>query len=45
MGLSLHDLSAEASEADKLRNRLATGEHVVEIDPELVDPAFCLGTG
>jgi ParB family chromosome partitioning protein len=40
MGLSLHDISAEASEADKLRSQLATGEHVVEIDPELVDPAF-----
>lgn len=40
MGMSLHDLSAEASEADKLRSQLATGEHVVEIDPELVDPAF-----
>ena len=40
MGLSLQNLSAEAGEAEKLRSQLAAGEHVVEIDPDLIDPSF-----
>lgn len=40
MGLSLQGLSDEAGEAERLRNQLAAGDNVVEIDPELVDPSF-----
>jgi ParB family chromosome partitioning protein len=40
MGLSLKSLSDDAEEANALRAQLAAGEHVVEIDPHLVDPSF-----
>ena len=48
MGLSLEGLSAQAGEADRLRDQLARGEAVVEIDSGLVDPSFVrdrLGSG
>lgn len=40
MGLSLQVLSDEAGEAERLRDQLAAGETVVQIDPDLVDPSF-----
>ncbi|CAH1662688.1 MULTISPECIES: plasmid partitioning protein RepB [Hyphomicrobiales] len=40
MGLSLKSLSDDADEAQALRAQLASGAQVVEIDPNLVDPAF-----
>lgn len=39
MGLSLGTLSQEADEARRLRETLAAGERVVEIDPALVEPS------
>lgn len=36
MGASLRDI---AREADEMRERLANGEQVIEIDPALIDPA------
>jgi ParB family chromosome partitioning protein len=40
MGLSLQSLSDEADEAQGLREQLAAGAHVIEIDPDLIDPSF-----
>ncbi|MBX9745767.1 MAG: plasmid partitioning protein RepB, partial [Hyphomonadaceae bacterium] len=40
MGLSLQSLSDEADEARTLREQLAAGAHVVELDPNLIDPSF-----
>jgi ParB family chromosome partitioning protein len=40
MGLSLKSLSDEADEAQVLRAQLASGAHIVELDPNLVDPSF-----
>lgn len=40
MGLSLKSLSEDADEARVLREQLAAGAHVVELDPNLVDPSF-----
>lgn len=40
MGLSLKSLSDDADEAKALRAQLLSGTHVVEIDPNVVDPAF-----
>lgn len=40
MGLSLKSLSDDAEEAQALRAQLASGAHVVELDPHLVDPSF-----
>ncbi|MBY3060348.1 plasmid partitioning protein RepB [Rhizobium leguminosarum] len=40
MGLSLQSLSDDADEAQVLRAQLASGSQVVELDPDLVDPAF-----
>lgn len=37
MGLTLGSLSQEAQEAGKLRELLAAGEHVVELDPNLLE--------
>lgn len=37
MGLTLGSLSQEAEEAGKLRELLAAGEHVVELDPNLLE--------
>lgn len=39
MGLSLGALSQEADEARRLRETLAAGERVVEIDPTLIEPS------
>ncbi len=39
MGLSLGTLSQEADEARRLRETLAAGERVVEIDPALIEPS------
>lgn len=39
MGLSLGTLSQEADEARRLRQTLASGEQVVEIDPALIEPS------
>ncbi|MGL5136195.1 MAG: plasmid partitioning protein RepB [Beijerinckiaceae bacterium] len=39
MGASLQQLKASAGEAEDLRRSLAAGEHVLEIDPALIDPA------
>jgi ParB family chromosome partitioning protein len=40
MGLSLQSLSQDADEARALREQLAGGDHVVELDPALIDPSF-----
>jgi ParB family transcriptional regulator, chromosome partitioning protein len=40
MGLSLQSLSDEADEARLLREQLAAGARVVELDPTLIDPSF-----
>lgn len=40
MGLALGNLRAEAEDARALREQVARGERVVEIDPNLVEPAF-----
>jgi ParB family transcriptional regulator, chromosome partitioning protein len=40
IGLSLEGLSKEADEAKALREQLATGAQVVELNPELIDPSF-----
>ncbi|WP_244642333.1 plasmid partitioning protein RepB [Phyllobacterium sp. 628] len=40
MGLSLQSLSDDADEAQALREKLAAGEHVVELDPLLIDVSF-----
>ncbi|KQT87153.1 plasmid partitioning protein RepB [Aurantimonas sp. Leaf443] len=40
MGLALGSLRGGAEEARGLRETLARGEHVVEIDPALIEPAF-----
>jgi ParB family chromosome partitioning protein len=40
MGLSLQSLSDEADEARALREQLGRGDHVVELDPTLIDPSF-----
>jgi ParB family chromosome partitioning protein len=40
MGLELGRLTEEAGQADVLRQQLATGTAVVELDPEGVEPSF-----
>jgi ParB family chromosome partitioning protein len=40
IGLSLQSLSQEADEARALREQLAAGDHVVELNPALIDPSF-----
>jgi ParB family transcriptional regulator, chromosome partitioning protein len=40
MGLSLQSLSQDADEARTLREQLAVGDHVVNLDPTLIDPSF-----
>ncbi|KQT69089.1 MULTISPECIES: plasmid partitioning protein RepB [unclassified Aureimonas] len=40
MGLALGSLRSGAEEAKALRENLARGEHVVELDPALIEPAF-----
>jgi ParB family transcriptional regulator, chromosome partitioning protein len=40
MGLSLQSLSDEADEAQALREQLAAGDRVVELDPNLIEPSF-----
>lgn len=40
MGLALGSLRSGAEEAKALRETLAGGEHVVELDPALIEPAF-----
>ncbi|ATU96008.1 plasmid partitioning protein RepB (plasmid) [Phyllobacterium zundukense] len=40
MGLSLQSLSDDADEAQALREKLASGEHVIDIDPDLIDASF-----
>jgi ParB family chromosome partitioning protein len=40
MGLELGRLTEEAGQADVLRQQLATGTAVVELDPEDVEPSF-----
>ncbi len=40
MGLSLQSLSDDADEAQALRDKLASGEHVIEIDADLIDASF-----
>lgn len=37
---SLGDLKAKAGEAEKLEEKLRDGAHVIELDPEEVDPSF-----
>lgn len=37
---SLGDLKAKAGEAEKLEEKLRDGSHVIELDPEKVDPSF-----
>lgn len=37
---SLGDLKAKAGEAEKLEEKLRDGAHVIELDPEKVDPSF-----
>lgn len=39
MGLTLDSMTREIDEARAIRESLAKGEHVVEIDPALIDPA------
>ena len=40
MGLELNRLSEEAGQASVLRQQLASGSLVVELDPEQVEPSF-----
>lgn len=40
MGLSLKQMSAEADDARQLRAQLEGGQHVVDLDPSVVDPSF-----
>jgi ParB family chromosome partitioning protein len=40
MGLSLQKLSADAESGRTLRAQLASGNNVVELDPEIIDPSF-----
>ncbi len=40
MGLSLQSLTEEADEARALRDQIASGSHVVELDATLIDPSF-----
>jgi len=40
MGLSLRDLSDEAAEAEVLRERIESGEVVVDIEPQFIIPSF-----
>ena len=40
MGLSLKQMSAEADDARELRAKIEGGQHVIELDPSLVDPSF-----
>lgn len=40
MGLSLKQMSAEADDARALRAQIEAGQHVVDLDPGLVDPSF-----
>lgn len=40
MGLSLQSLSDDADEAQALRDKLASGEFIIEIEPELIDASF-----
>lgn len=40
MGLSLKQMSAEADDARALRAQIEGGQHVVDLDPTLVDPSF-----
>ena len=40
MGLTLKDLSDEANEARALRAQLNSGAHVIDIDPNSIDPSF-----
>lgn len=40
MGLSLKSLADEAEEARALRQQLASGAQVTELDPNLIDPSF-----
>lgn len=39
MGLSLDSMTRELDEARAIRESLASGEHVVAVDPALIDPA------
>lgn len=40
MGLSLQSLSDDADEAQALREQIASGEHIVYIEPDLIDVSF-----
>src|SRR5215207_666947 len=40
IGLSLKQMSAEADDARALRAQIEGGQHVVDLDPSLVDPSF-----
>ncbi|WP_062221287.1 plasmid partitioning protein RepB [Aureimonas sp. D3] len=40
MGLALGNLRAEAQDARLLREQVAKGEKIIEIDPDLIEPAF-----
>jgi ParB family chromosome partitioning protein len=40
IGLSLKQMSAEADDARALRAQIEGGQHVVNLDPSLVDPSF-----
>ncbi|MGH6858858.1 MAG: plasmid partitioning protein RepB, partial [Phyllobacterium sp.] len=40
MGLSLQSLSDDADEAQALRDKLASAQYVIEIDPHLIDASF-----
>ncbi|GAB6846180.1 ParB family chromosome partitioning protein [Methylorubrum rhodinum] len=40
MGLSLKQMSADADDARTLRAQIEGGQHVVDLDPALVDPSF-----
>jgi ParB family chromosome partitioning protein len=40
MSISLERMSSEADEARGLKSKIAAGDHVVNLDPELVDASF-----
>ncbi len=40
MGLSLQSLSDDADEAQALREQIASGEHIIQIEPDLIDVSF-----
>lgn len=40
MGLSLQSLSEDADEAQALRDQIASGEHIVQIEASLIDGSF-----